>query len=201
VAAVEAGFSRRQRAGSSGGPRAMPWTTLWPAVAMRWRGQDPSNLPTLSDGSGAHAMPTTDVVSDASVALKWFHDEGEEEVASARALLDHHRRRAIALFVLDLTAYEVGNALMRGRLAVNAERVAVVLHALAQICPRLTLSSDDLAESARLAELHDLTLYDAAYATAAHVRGGQLATLDRALLRSGLGRRPSAIVADLGPWP
>jgi hypothetical protein len=35
-------------------------------------------------------MPATraiDVVSDANVALKWFHAEGEEEVEPARALL------------------------------------------------------------------------------------------------------------------
>lgn len=144
-------------------------------------------------------MPTIDVVSDASVALKWFHAEGEEEVEWARALLDRHRQRAIALSVLDLTAYEVGNALLRGRLRVAAVRVAVVLEALAEICPRLTLTPAELAEAAALAERHDLTIYDAAYAAAARARGAELATLDRALLRSRLGRRPSAIVADLGP--
>lgn len=144
-------------------------------------------------------MPTIDVVSDASVALKWFHADGEEEVEWARALLDRHRQRTIALSVLDLTAYEVGNALLRGRLRVAAVRVAVVLEALAEICPRLTLTPAELAEAAALAERHDLTIYDAAHAAAARARGAELATLDRALLRSGLGRRPSAIVADLGP--
>ena len=65
-------------------------------------------------------MPTIDVVSDASVALKWFHAEGEEEVEASRALLEHYGRQAIALQVLDLTPYEVGNALLRGRAAVAA---------------------------------------------------------------------------------
>ncbi len=32
-------------------------------------------------------MPVIDVVSDASVAVKWFHAEGEGEVTEARALL------------------------------------------------------------------------------------------------------------------
>jgi hypothetical protein len=36
-------------------------------------------------------MSAIDVVSDANVALKWFHTEGEEEVLEARALLDAHR--------------------------------------------------------------------------------------------------------------
>jgi len=140
-----------------------------------------------------------DVVSDASVVLKWFHAEGEEEVDSARALLDRYRDRSIALHVLDLTAYEVGNALLRGRLRVGAERVATVLLALSEICPRVALTPADMTEAATLAEGYDLTLYDAAYAAAARTLGAELATLDRALLRSGLGRRPSAIVAGLGP--
>jgi hypothetical protein len=37
-------------------------------------------------------MPAIDVVSDASVALKWFHAEGEEEVEPARALISRTRR-------------------------------------------------------------------------------------------------------------
>jgi hypothetical protein len=36
-------------------------------------------------------MPPTVVVSDASVALKLFHESGEEEVAPARALVDARR--------------------------------------------------------------------------------------------------------------
>ena len=39
-------------------------------------------------------MPTIDVVSDASVALKWFHAEGEEEVEASRALLERYGRQA-----------------------------------------------------------------------------------------------------------
>ena len=140
-----------------------------------------------------------DVVSDASVVLKWFHAEGEEEVEAARALLDQYARQRIALQVLDLTPYEVGNALLRGRAGVPAERIAIVLEALAEICPQLSLSTAELRAAANLAEQHELTLYDAAYAAAARARGAELATLDRALLRSGLGRRPSAILGDLTP--
>lgn len=65
-------------------------------------------------------MPAIDVVSDASVVLKWFHAEGEVEVGPARALLEHYARQAIGLVVLDLTPYEVGNALLRGRARVAA---------------------------------------------------------------------------------
>jgi predicted nucleic acid-binding protein len=142
-------------------------------------------------------MPVIDVVSDANVALKWFHAEGEEEVEEARALLDAHRERAIALSVLDLTAYEVGNALMRGRAAVGADRVATVVEALAEVCPVLRPSPADLRRATELADEHDLTLYDAAYAAVAESREATLATLDRALLDAGLGTRPSELAARL----
>lgn len=145
-------------------------------------------------------MPATsaiDAVSDANVALKWFHAEGEEEVEPSRALLAGQRERTLALWMLDLTPYEVGNALLRGRPSVEADRVAEVLDALAVVCPAISPAPDDLREAARLAEAHDLTLYDAAYAAVAKRRDAELATLDRKLLQAGLGRRPSEIVADL----
>lgn len=142
-------------------------------------------------------MPTIDVVSDASVVLKWFHAEGEEEVEPARALLDLYGSQRIAIHVLDLTPYEVGNALLRGRAKIDADRVAVVLDALAEICPQIVPTPAELREAAILAERHDLTIYDAAYAAVAQSRGAELATLDRALLKSQLGRRPSTIAAAL----
>lgn len=142
-------------------------------------------------------MPLMDVVSDASVALKWFHEEGEAEVEDARALIDLYVDGELDLHVLDLTAYEIGNALLRGRARLSADSVAAVLDALADICPSLTLSAQELRDAALLAEQHGLTYYDAAYAAAAKARGGLLATVDRQLLTSGLGRRPGQIVAEL----
>ena len=79
--------------------------------------------------------PAADVLCDASVVLKWFHSDGEEEVEASRALLDLHRSHGMALSVLDLTAYEVGNALLRG-IGVGAEKVSAVLDALDVIWPR-----------------------------------------------------------------
>lgn len=138
-------------------------------------------------------MPAIDVVSDANVALKWFHAEGEEEVAQARALLDAHKARTVALSVLDLTAYEVGNALLRGRANASPKQVATVLEALADICPAAQLSIEELRLATQLADRHDLTFYDAAYAAVAKTRGAILATLDKELLGAGLGTRPSEL--------
>jgi len=52
------------------------------------------------------ATRVIEVVSDANVVLKWFHAEGEEEVEPARALLEAHKTRRIALSVLDQPALE-----------------------------------------------------------------------------------------------
>ncbi|HSS41141.1 MAG TPA: type II toxin-antitoxin system VapC family toxin [Solirubrobacterales bacterium] len=136
-------------------------------------------------------MPAISVVSDANIVLKWFHAEGEEEVESARGLLDAHKERRVALSVLDLTVYEVGNALMRGRAGASAEQAATVIEALAEVCPALRPSPEEMRVASELAERHDLTLYDAAYAAVAQSHSAELVTLDRALLDAGLGRRPS----------
>jgi len=139
-------------------------------------------------------MPAISVVSDANVVLKWFHSEGEDEVEPARALLDAHKERTIALSVLDLTVYEVGNALMRGRAGANAEQAATVVEALAEICPALRPSPEEMRGASQLAERHDLTLYDASYAAVAQSRAAKLVTLDHALLAAELGSRPSELV-------
>ena len=141
-------------------------------------------------------MVAIDVICDASVVLKWFHAEGEDEVEAARGLLDLHRGRAAALSVLDLTAYEIGNVLVR-RLRMKRAHADAVLDALAEICPRLAATPAELASALTLAAEHDLTMYDASYAAVAAARHAHLATLDRALIDAGLGRRPSEIVRNV----
>ena len=142
------------------------------------------------------ATPAVDVVGDANVALKWFHAEGEEEVEPARALLVGQRDRTVSRSVLDLTAYELGSALLRGRLGVAAERIAEVLEALAEVCPAIVADTDDLREATALAEQHGLTLYDAAYAAVARRRSAHLVTLGE-LLGAGLRCRPSELIEGL----
>jgi predicted nucleic acid-binding protein len=75
-------------------------------------------------------MPATDVVSDANIALKWFHEVGEEDLGPARELLARHRDRRVVVHVLDLTLYEVANALLRGHVRASADQAATVLGAL-----------------------------------------------------------------------
>jgi predicted nucleic acid-binding protein len=145
-------------------------------------------------------MPAIDVVSDASVALKWFHAKGEQEVEPARAVLEAYRSRLITLVVLDLTAYEIGNALLRGRASPTAEQVAVVLEALSEICPAVQPDTVELRLRAELAVSDRLTFYDAVYAAVASNRDAILLTLDRALIDAHLGIRPSQLVARLSAF-
>ena len=144
------------------------------------------------------ATPAIDVVSDATVALKWFHADGEAEVIEARAILAAHQARTVALQALDLTAYELGNALLRGRAQATASQVTIVLSALAEICPAIKPTADELRLATELATRHDLTLCDAAYAAVAENRKAMLATLDRKLINAGLGTRPSELGRLLG---
>jgi predicted nucleic acid-binding protein len=140
-------------------------------------------------------MRSIDVVVDANVALQWFHARGEEEVEPAHEILDRYRAREIALYVLDLTTYEAGNALLRGQSRTPADRVATVLGSLKEICPAIAPDGEDLQLACTLASEHRLTLYDATYAAVARRRDATLLTLDGRLLDSGLGQRPSELIA------
>ncbi len=138
------------------------------------------------------------VVCDTSVVLKWFHVDGEADVADAHALLAAHRSGRVIATVLDLTLYEIGNVLLRS-LRWPAERVASQLDDVLAICSPLTPSITELHVAAELAHRHTLTFYDAVYAAVATGRSALLATADRELLRAGLGHTAGGIVADLAP--
>lgn len=142
-------------------------------------------------------MPETEIVSDANVALKWFHHAGEEDVDSAVELLDRHRDGRVVIHVLDLTFYEVGDALLRGRAHATPAQTATVLAALRDICATIVPDDADLERAAGLAVEHDVTLYDATYAAVAERRPAPLATFDRQLLAAGLGARPADLLGHL----
>lgn len=138
-------------------------------------------------------MPPINVVSDANVVLKWFHAEGEQDVHAARALLDRYRARRIGLFILDLTIYEVGNALLRGR-GLPAASVTTVLEALGELVPRWIPRPTEWVRASAIATTSQITFYAAMYAAVAEQRGALLATEDSGLLAAGFGQRPAALV-------
>lgn len=145
-------------------------------------------------------MPGTgmaDVLCDASVVLKWFHSEGEEEAAEARAILAAHRAGTIAVSILDLTLYELGNVLLRS-MGWSASDVGDQLEDLRTICGTFAPTTEELRLAADIGRRNDLTYYDAAYAAVARSRGTALVTADRGLVSAGYGERPGVLVARLG---
>lgn len=143
------------------------------------------------------ATPAIDVVCDASVVLQWFRAEGERDVDAARDLVTAHREGRILAKVIDLTPYEVGNALMRGRAGASAAATSTVLRSLASICDAIAPDATDLAHASELVEAHNLTFYEAVYASVAARRGAVLASADRELLEAGLAKTPSAVMEEL----
>lgn len=123
---------------------------------------------------------------DTSVVLKWFHEEGESEVAEARTLLQAHRQGHEHLLVLDLAAYELGNVLLRP-LGLPALVVAQQLRLLLTLCgPLVHPRPSWLDAAADLGFRHGLTFYDSSWAAAAQALGCPLVSADRRLLAEGL---------------
>ncbi len=143
----------------------------------------------------------TKIFCDSNVALKWFHVEGEEQMAESTAIVRLGRRRDTEVRILDLTYFEIGNALVRKkRLATE-----LVVSAFRRL-PRLTgvpvrLSLDELSMAAGLAEVHGLTFYDAAYWAASVSHQAELVTMDAALLKAGAGSTPAQLCDRLGIEP
>ena len=152
-------------------------------------------MPQLS--SAPSGTPVTDVVCDASIVLKWFHEEGEPGVEDARRLLAAHRSASITAWVLDLTFYELGNVLLRA-VGWSAADVADQLDDLRAICGVLALGAPEQRIAAGLAHEHALTFYDAANVAAAQARGALLATCDKALLDAGVGESAAALARRFG---
>jgi predicted nucleic acid-binding protein len=131
------------------------------------------------------------------VVLKWFHSEGESEVAPARTILAAHRDGELSAWILDLTLYEVGNVLLRP-LGWSAGDVGGLLQDLRELCAPLAATQDELALAAELGERHGLTFYDGAYAAVARCREATLVTADRQLVAAGLGEGAADFVARIG---
>jgi len=130
----------------------------------------------------------TALLLDASVLLAAF-DSDDAHHRLARALLEDE---ATTLATLDLARYEVANVAVRawrapelvGPLLTSIDRLAEDGGVLSSTGPLLT-------RAAEAAERHMISVYDAAYATAAADAGLQLVSCDeRDLVSKGLATLP-----------
>lgn len=139
----------------------------------------------------------TSLLVDTSVLIKWFHAEGESELAEARAIRDSHVRGDLDAHVLDLAVYEVGNVLARA-LRWEADDVADQLDDLVAIVGSpLLMSQDWLRSAAGLADTHGLSFYDASWAATAIALRIPLVSANRRLLGAGLAESASDVAARL----
>jgi predicted nucleic acid-binding protein len=135
---------------------------------------------------------------DTSVLIKWFHAEGETELAEARALRSAHASGGLEAHIIDLALYELGNVLIRAlhwRPAAAADQLDDLL---AIVGPPLSMSPEWLRRAATLAYEHELSFYDASCAAASRELRIPLVSADRELQGAGLAESPGDICVRLG---
>jgi len=125
------------------------------------------------------------LVVDASVAVKWFLEDGESGVDTAAALLADHAAGRCALVAPALLAHEVLGVFAR-RLPQEAQAEAI--EALYDVGIRLIAPTRELSlASAELIAKRQLSAFDSGYAALASALDCPLATADRRLANA-LGR-------------
>jgi predicted nucleic acid-binding protein len=123
----------------------------------------------------------TALVVDCSTVLAWAFDDELSEKADRAMMLAAER----GMVAPPIWWYEVRNTLVvaERRRRLDATRARAVLEALEELHPVFDFDhADDAIIS--LANVHGLTIYDAAYLEVAQRRGLPLATLDKRLLRA-----------------
>jgi len=139
----------------------------------------------------------TTLLVDTSVLIKWFHGEGESELAEARSIREAAAAGEVHARIIDLALYEMGNVLLRG-FGWGASDVADQIDDLIVICgPPLAMAAAWLRQAAALGAAHRLTFYDAAWAAAAESLGIALVSSDTQLLATGLAESPAAVAEHL----
>jgi predicted nucleic acid-binding protein len=130
----------------------------------------------------------TTLLLDASVLLAAFDPEDDHH-EPARALLEDDN---VTLATLDLARYEVTNVAVRAwRAPETVPSLLAVIEKLADDGGVLPSTSTLLARAAEIAERHTISVYDAAYATAAEDTGHRLVSCDeRDLVSKGLAVLP-----------
>lgn len=125
-------------------------------------------------------MAAKRIVLDASVAVKWFHDE--PGTAAALKFQEAINAGDIAATVPDLLLYEVANALVRG-VQKSAPEISAALRVLGEMSWDVAPPSHTLLEDAvaLTANRPTLTVYDAIYVALALRREAELVTADRHL--------------------
>lgn len=120
------------------------------------------------------------VVIDASVAVKWLHEE--EKTKQALRWLDLINENGIIAFTPDLILYEISNALIRG-IGKNLEEANEAIDILMTLPWHMVAPTADLLKDAMqfASERPKLSTYDAIYIALALHHDAVVITDDRKL--------------------
>jgi predicted nucleic acid-binding protein len=139
----------------------------------------------------------TTLLVDTSVLIKWFHSDGEFELAEARSIRDAAKGGEVQARVIDLALYEMGNVLLRA-LGWNGSDIADQLDDLVVICgPPLAMAAEWFRRAAAIGDTHGLTFNDAAWVATAEALGVSLVSADTRLLAAGLAESPAGVAERL----
>lgn len=139
----------------------------------------------------------TEVVVDASVLIKWFHEVGEDRIAEARALHARFQRSELLIVVPALVFLELLNFAAR-RLRWDAPRLEELATTLGDF--GFVVHQSELTRIAPWCG-RGLTAYDACYLALAEERNTVVITADDRMLVVGgrLARALSAVTEDQPP--
>jgi predicted nucleic acid-binding protein len=135
----------------------------------------------------------SDLVLDASVALKWAMPSAKEPFATEAAkLLDRYAKNQLNLLVPDIFWAEIGNVLWKGARrrrwslsdAQVAQKAMVALDFFTVPCREL------LPDALRLALAHDRAVYDCFYVALAVLHNIDMITADEKLASTLAARLP-----------
>jgi predicted nucleic acid-binding protein len=138
----------------------------------------------------------SDLVIDASVAVKWFVSEEASDKADEVSASDY------TLLAPRLIMTEVANALARKAIQrlITPLEAAEYVRALPQFLARL-LDVDDLIESAlQNACNHNHPIYDFIYLEAARRRDTKMLTADQKFIAKVKGTNLAKLVVSLSEW-
>ncbi len=121
-------------------------------------------------------MKPARVVVDSSVIVKWLSAEDEPHVEQADGLLRDCQAQRVELYAPELSKYEVGNALLKGK-ELGLREVRDALATTYSLPIHFLPESRELAERTyALAHRHRLTYYDAAFPALASALRATLVT-------------------------
>ena len=128
------------------------------------------------------------IVVDASVAVKWFCSQKEQNTEKAIYIFEKAANGSIEIIVPDIFLYELGNVFIRAKelKIVDIKENFEILSELG--IKTIPLNKDLIIKISALAVKTKLTFYDSAYLAIANEFNIDLITEDRRILKTKLLR-------------